>query len=201
MASNASKPHQAQLIEACGLRTPPTLVTNDPDAVRAFARRHRRLVYKSTSSMRSIVRELRGSAAAGIERVRNLPTQFQAFVPGTDVRVHVAGSAVFAAEIASDVTDYRYAAQEGRAVTMAPLELPADLRERCLALSAALELPLCGIDLRRTPEGEWVCFEVNPSPAYSWYEERTGQPIARALVAYLSGEQEGSRGAGRRELD
>lgn len=32
MALNASKPYQAALIEAAGLRTPPTLMTTDPDA-------------------------------------------------------------------------------------------------------------------------------------------------------------------------
>jgi hypothetical protein len=28
---------------------------------------------------------------------------------------------------------------------------------------------------------------VNPSPAFSYYEEGAGQPIARALAAYLAG--------------
>jgi hypothetical protein len=29
------------------------------------------------------------------------------------------------------------------------------------------------------------CFEVNPSPAYSYYESHTGQPISAALARYL----------------
>jgi hypothetical protein len=32
-----------------------------------------------------------------------------------------------------------------------------------------------------------VCFEVNPSPAYSYYQELTGAPISDALVRYLAG--------------
>ena len=36
MASNGSKPHQTQLIRAHGFVVPETLITNDPDLVRAF---------------------------------------------------------------------------------------------------------------------------------------------------------------------
>ena len=54
-------------------------------------------------------------------------------------------------------------------------------------LQQQLELPLCGIDLRRRPDGSYVCFEVNPMPAFSYYESNTGQPIARSLVEYMSG--------------
>ena len=28
---------------------------------------------------------------------------------------------------------------------------------------------------------------LNPSPAFSWYEANTGQPIARAVACYLAG--------------
>jgi hypothetical protein len=46
------------------------------------------------------------------------------------------------------------------------------------------------MDLRRTPDGGFVCFEVNPSPAYSFYQDRTGQPIATAIARYLAGESD-----------
>jgi D-alanine-D-alanine ligase-like ATP-grasp enzyme len=50
-----------------------------------------------------------------------------------------------------------------------------------------LELAFAGIDLKITPEGEIFCFEVNPSPGYTYYENHTGQPIAMALARYLAG--------------
>jgi D-alanine-D-alanine ligase-like ATP-grasp enzyme len=53
-------------------------------------------------------------------------------------------------------------------------------------LAAALHLSVAGIDLRKTPEGEWVCFEVNTSPAFTYYEEATGQPIAHAIAELLA---------------
>jgi D-alanine-D-alanine ligase-like ATP-grasp enzyme len=46
---------------------------------------------------------------------------------------------------------------------------------------------MCGIDLRRRADGSYVCFEVNPMPAFSYYETNTGQPIARTLAEFLSG--------------
>jgi glutathione synthase/RimK-type ligase-like ATP-grasp enzyme len=173
------------LISRCGFEIADTLVTNDPDEVLAFHRRHGRVIFKSISSIRSIVREFNPKDRRALQRLRHLPTQFQAFVPGVNLRVHTVGTSLFATEIESSATDYRYAARDGRDLTMKPIDLPDNIAARCLRLSQELNLPLCGIDLKRTPDGTYYCFEVNPSPAYSFYQEQTGQPIAEAVVDYL----------------
>lgn len=182
MESNSSKPFQQQHIARFGFRVPETLVTSDPDAARDFRDRHGRTVFKSVSGIRSIVREFDDDAAARLERIRLLPTLFQQYVPGVDVRVHVVGAQVFATEIRSPATDYRYAARDGADVDLAATDLPSNLADRCLRLADGLGLPLCGIDLRHRPDGQWFCFEVNPMPAYSYYESNTGQPIADAII-------------------
>lgn len=187
MASNLSKPYQASLIRAHGFHVPHTLVSNDPDAVRTFWRRHGRVIFKSTSGVRSIVHELTPERARTLDRVRHLPTQFQQLLEGTNVRVHVIGDDVFPVEITSDNIDYRYR-EGGEASGMTPTELPDELRQRCLDLSRALDLPLAGIDLFRDDDGQWWCFEVNPSPAYSCFEEPTGLPMSAALARWLAGE-------------
>jgi glutathione synthase/RimK-type ligase-like ATP-grasp enzyme len=187
MGSNFSKPYQAQLIAEQGFAVPETLVTNDPDLVRAFVAEHRRAIYKSISSERSIVQTVDESDLGRLDAIRWCPVQFQAFVEGTDVRVHTVGGEVFATAISSDATDYRYAhRQTGAAATMEACDLAPDVASRCTALAAALGLDLAGIDLRMTPAGEAVCFEVNPSPVYSYYEAHTGQPIAAAIARYLA---------------
>lgn len=188
MRSNSSKPYQSQLIGQAGFSVPETLVTNDPEAVRAFHRQHGRVIFKSTSGIRSIVRELDDDYLANVGRVRSLPTQFQAFVEGVDVRVHVVGEQVFATEVISTAIDYRYAERDGDEVTHRAVGLDAEMTARCRTLASTLQLPLCGIDLRRTPGGTYVCFEVNPMPAFSYYVSRTGQPIVQALVELLAGE-------------
>ncbi len=187
MGSNSSKPYQAQLIRTHGFAIPETLVTNDPDRARAFVAEHGRVIYKSISGVRSIVQLLEEADLPRLERIRWCPTQFQAFVDGTNVRVHVVGDAVFATAIASEAADYRYAERQyGQEATLSPLVLTDDLAARCVRLAAALDLPFAGIDLKITPDQRVVCFEVNPSPAFSYYEAHTGQPIAAAVARYLA---------------
>ena len=185
MATNGSKPYQSQIIAEAGFDVPPTLVTDDPAAVDAFEQQHGPLVYKSTSAVRSIVRPLDAEARQRIRRLRWLPVQFQRRETGVDVRVHVVGTRLLAARATTAAIDYRYAGRDGHDVSLQATDVPDEVAERCLVLSRRLGLPFCGIDLMERPDGSWVCFEVNPSPGYSWYEQSTGLAISDALVAWL----------------
>ena len=186
MGSNASKAYQTQIIQARGFLIPPTLVTSEPDEVLAFQSRHGRVIYKSLSSVRSIVQQLDDAALARLDRIRWCPTQFQAFVAGTNVRVHVIGDRVYATAVSTQATDYRYAArQAGTAAELREVRLSDELVRRCIDLAHHLGLEFAGIDLKVTSDDEVYCFEVNPSPAFSYYENHTGQPIARGLTLRL----------------
>jgi glutathione synthase/RimK-type ligase-like ATP-grasp enzyme len=70
MASNSSKPYQAQLIREHGFLIPETLITNDPEVVLAFKANHGRIIYKSISAVRSIVQELNDEDEQRLERIR-----------------------------------------------------------------------------------------------------------------------------------
>jgi hypothetical protein len=186
--SNMSKPHQALIIRTCGLAVPETLVTNDPDAARAFVAAHRgAVIVKSLSGIRSIVRQIGPSHRARLQLLRHGPAQFQALVPGTNIRVHVVGDRVFATRIESAAVDYRYAPREGIPVAMDETTLPKDVAESCIRLAQRLDLVLAGIDLKETPSGEYVCFEANPAPAFIAYEAVTRQPISAAVATILAG--------------
>jgi len=188
MASNGSKPYQAQLIRESGFHIPETLITNDPVLVEEFQNRHDRVVYKSMSGVRSIVRVLDDQSRAQLDTIRWCPVQFQRFIEGTDIRVHTVGAQVFATSISSSAQDYRYAEREtGRPAILTPIHLPEKIAERCTALAASLDLAVSGIDLRRTPDDDYVCFEVNPCPVFSYYEAATEQPISRAIADHLAG--------------
>ena len=184
--SNASKPYQAQLIAQYGFSVPETLITNDPDAVLDFQREHQTVIYKSMSGVRSIVHAFDEDDLDRLEYIRWCPVQFQALVPGIDVRVHVVDQEAYATEIISDTLDYRYARRSGGAAELRATRLSSDTAQRCVALTRGLGLAFAGIDLKITPAGEIFCFEVNPSPAFSFYEANTGQPIASALARYLA---------------
>jgi glutathione synthase/RimK-type ligase-like ATP-grasp enzyme len=183
MASNFSKPYQAQLIAAAGFAIPATLVSNNPRHVVQFKANYPNVIYKSTSSVRSIVHKLSESPGQDFEKVRNLPTQFQEFIPGEDIRVHVVGQKIFATNITSPEVDYRYSHNSH----LEAIDIDSQTKTRCLELVERLNLPLCGIDFKRDSSGELVCLEVNPSPGFSFYQEQTGQDIAGAIVEYLEG--------------
>jgi hypothetical protein len=188
MASNNSKPFQAQLIAQAGFDVPETLVTNDPEMVLAFRSRHKKVIYKSISGVRSIVQTLDDSNCRKLDLIRWCPVQFQQFVAGEDVRVHVVGSKIFATRIRSEAVDYRYSQQQtGKSAELEEIDLPSELAEKCIHLSESLALPFAGIDLRISDDGRAFCFEVNPCPGFSYYQAHTGQQIARAVAEYLVG--------------
>lgn len=182
MSCNASKPRQAARLASMGFNVPSTLITTDPDAAFDFWQEHTEVVYKSISGTRSIVSRLRPEHRARLDEVTSCPTQFQQYIRGVEYRVHVVGQKMFACRILCGEDDYRYAKDE---VPMEACELPRDIAERCRTAAAKLALPLAGIDLRCSVEGVWYCLEVNPSPGFSFFQWKTGQPIAEAIADLL----------------
>jgi hypothetical protein len=187
MTANGSKPFQALQIQSGGFSVPDTLITTDPIAALAFWEKNGAVIYKSVSSVRSIVSRLTPAHRERINDVRWCPTQFQQFIPGDDYRVHVVGEKLFPCRVSSQADDYRYPIRSGHLAKIKRATLPDEISARCLHLSAALQLPVAGLDLRRTPSGEWFCFEVNPSPGFTFYQDGTKQPIASAIALLLAG--------------
>ncbi len=187
MQLTSSKPHQRTLIRVAGFEFPQTLITTDPAAAADFIERHGTAIYKSISSARSVVACVTDRHRDRLDDVRWCPTQFQEYVPGLDYRVHVVGGEIFCCEIHSDAVDYRYAIRQGATIEMRPAILPDECIERCLTLASDFGLIVAGIDLRRTPEGAWYCFEINPSPAFSFFECDERNPIAAAVARLLTG--------------
>jgi len=200
--SNSSKVYQALLVRQCGLLPPPTLVTTDPEAaLRFYESCNGEVIYKSLSGIRSIVRKLRPEQFSRLPFLRHGAAQFQAFIPGVNVRVHTVGDQAFAARVYSEAIDYRYARQEGCDVTMEPVTLPAAVTESCLRLARHLDLSLAGIDLKETPDGRYYCFEINPSPGFLYYEKYSRQPISMALADLLYHGQISARNATTAKLN
>ena len=187
MAGNGSKPYQSQQLAAAGFAVPPMLLSDEPQAVLAFEAEHGPLIYKSASGVRSIVQPLDAAAKLRLSAIRHCPTLFQKRLQGTNVRVHVVGPHTFCTEIDSDGLDYRYVVRDGGNTTLRDTSLDAATRWRCSVAAQALGLPFAGLDLMLADDGQTYCFEVNPSPGFSWYEDATGQPIARTLARWLAG--------------
>jgi glutathione synthase/RimK-type ligase-like ATP-grasp enzyme len=184
--SNDSKLYQEALVSSFGFLTPRTLVTtNSEEAVDFYEACNKKTIYKSVSSVRSIVRRLEDADLPRLESVRNCPTQFQEWVEGVDIRVHTVGEQTFATELVSEASDYRYASRSGASLTAEAIEIPPEIAAACVGLTKSVGLVVAGIDLRRTPDGRYYCFEMNPSPGFLFYERATGQPISEAVANLL----------------
>ena len=180
-----SKPYQAARIRGF-FDVPDTLATSDPEAASAFVDRHGAAIYKSLSGTRSIVHRVEPEDMERLQSIRWCPTQFQEYVRGIDVRVHVVGDEVFAAQIQTSEVDYRYPARSPDGWTrIEATQLDRPIEDRCRALTTELGLVVSGIDLRLCADGRVVCFEVNTSPAFTYYEEHTDHPIASAIARVL----------------
>jgi len=175
-ASNHSKLLQALPIRESGFATPESLVTNDRDRILEFRARHGSVIYKSLSSVRSIVAELDPERLPAGPMG---PALIQQRIRGTNVRVHVVADRTFACAVESEGVDYRYASAR-----LVPVTLPAEVAGRCVSLARRLGLLLAGIDLIEDADGDWYCLEANPSPAFTAFDHDGA--IADAVADLLS---------------
>ena len=184
--SNESKPYQALLIRRSRLRIPPTLVTNDLSAAGQFYDKFAgRVIYKSLSGRSIGTRLLSKDRLPHLFSSSRVPLQLQEFIPGANVRVHVVGDQLIATRISSEAVDYRFAIRENYPVRMEQTSVPESVAEDCIRLTEECGLLFSGIDLKETPAGEFYCFEINPSPAFSFFERITNQSISLALMSLL----------------
>jgi glutathione synthase/RimK-type ligase-like ATP-grasp enzyme len=187
------KARQLRVASEVGLKVPQTLITSDPDRARRFVEQRGagQTIYKTFSCTHAIWREtrlLRPEDLTHMDAVRVAPVIFQEFVPAEcDLRITAVGDSLFPAAIRmphEGPVDFRM--HVGNSSVRAET-LPADLCDKVLELQRRLGLVYGAIDVRRTPQGEYYFFEVNTAGEFLFIEDRTGQPIARAIGDWLSG--------------
>lgn len=184
------KPLQLALAREAGLRVPPTLVSNDPDAIAAFAKAHRQACYKTVSTWRYDLKETRRLDAETLSDARGLaicPTIFQAYVDGPiDLRVTVVDDAIFAA--AQHIGEGR-SPVDGRLdrVRITPTTLDEETQAGIRRYMAASGLRYGAFDFSVDRDGAPWFLECNPEGQYLWIEIETGLPISRAIALALAG--------------
>lgn len=193
------KPIQLAAARECGLIIPATLVTNDPDAVRAFAEdtpgpiickpvaspvfiegNELKTVYTRRLSPHDLV-DLRG-----IDTTAHL---FQAWVEKAyEVRLTIAGDRLLAAEVharsARGHEDWR---SDYGSLTYHRTDTPADVAEGAHRLMGRLDLRFAALDFVVSPSGAWTFLEANPCGQWDWIQGATGLPIAEAIADELQG--------------
>lgn len=189
------KPKQLKLAREIGFSVPETVITNEREALRSLfsggdviAKPLKQSLLEDPKGLGSVIytndiesfNEIEGIAlrAAPVIFQRKLAKQF-------DLRVTVVEENVFSVAIKSQVfektqTDWRHS-------SVVQLEhevfhLPEQIEERCRELVKRLGLRFGAIDLVLDKFGEFWFLECNPNGQWAWIENRTGLPIAAAIV-------------------
>jgi glutathione synthase/RimK-type ligase-like ATP-grasp enzyme len=185
------KIRQLQVARQVGLTIPDTVVTNEPDVAQMFVQQHGvgRVVRKAFRNIAEAPREthlLRAEDLSQLDSVAYTPVIFQEYVPAAlDLRVTIVEDDVFAAAVTSE-SEYAADYRPGLAsATVVPYDLPGDVAAKLHALMSVFGLHYGAIDLRLTPEGDYVFLEVNPAGEYLFISKRTEQPISKAIAAAL----------------
>jgi glutathione synthase/RimK-type ligase-like ATP-grasp enzyme len=183
--SNQSKPYQALIIQDSGFRIPSSIVTDDLRECRQFVELCGGLVIgKPMHSSARRVCSLNLKDIEKYDRSQSVPLFLQEIIPGDDIRVHTVGERCFALRICSPELDYHEVEKQN--LRIEPTTLPKKIENACIQLAHRLDLRFAGIDLKEAPNGEYYCFEANPSPAFPFYELAGKQPIAAEIGQILS---------------
>jgi ATP-grasp ribosomal peptide maturase len=196
-ADAAYKPRQLRDLRACGLTTPPTLITNSADAVRRFAERHGTLVCKALAAC---VLHTGGTAHVAYTRkitdlddldgVDYAAHLFQPFISSEyAVRLTVIGPRFHAVLITAGsdraAVDWR---SDYDSLTYEVIELPPSVVTGVAAYMKMSGLHYGAWDFLVQEDGTHVALEINPEGNYSWIEEETPLPISASIASFLAGE-------------
>ncbi len=183
---------QLSVAREVGLRIPHTVITNEPATARGFIESfgYGNVIRKAFRNIPQAPRSTHVITAEDMDRidtVRFAPVTFQEYIEADiDLRVTVVGDEVHAAEITSTpeyAADYRMGLGSANVVAH---DLPDKISAQLLELMDRLDLVYGAIDLRRTPEGQYVFLEVNPAGEYRFASNRTGQPVPQAIATVLN---------------
>src|SRR6266700_231828 len=187
------KAYQLKVAQQVGLRIPATLMTNDPAEARKFVdgRGYRNVIYKSFSSTEEEWRETRLLKEDEInlfDHIQHAPVIFQRYVEAQyDLRITAIGDRLFPAAIHSQQTGYKVDCRIDIATaTVEAVDIPEELQGKLLTLKRQLGLTYGAIDMRLTPSGDYIFFEINPAGQFMYIEAATGQPIANAMAMELN---------------
>jgi hypothetical protein len=177
-----------------GFHVPPTLVSNDAEAVRAFVD-GRDVIVKAVKSARTATSSgdrmvytsgLDGSAMLSDAEIEACPTIYQARVrKDHEMRVTVIGDTVFATRIRTPPAHVDWRAAPSEDVAYKDCTVPPEFGARCRAMLRKLDLRYGAFDFAVTAADEPYFLEVNPGGQWAWLERATGVPMTDALARAL----------------
>lgn len=193
IADSRDKMRSLQVLSKAGLRSPKTVLTRHPKALRAVLNKVNGLpvvlkVLKGTQGLGVMLIDTQITLSSVLDTLRGLEQdviiqQFIAEGAGRDYRAFVIGNRVVAAmsrtapegEFRSNI----HRGGEGRLV-----KLPKAYERAAIRATKVLGLHIAGVDLMRSRSGP-VVIEVNSSPGFEGIEHATGLNIGAAIMRHI----------------
>jgi hypothetical protein len=182
----SDKLYQLAVASSAGMRVPQTLVSQSADEVTDFAERLRGQVI--VKPVVGVAGPLMFTQFLGDPRrldpgsYRACPAVYQEYIPGTEhIRLNCFGDDSFAALIATSDLDWR----PNLNVPIRSWMVPPALHEQVRAVLDRLGLEMGVVDLKRTPEGDFVWLEVNPQGQLLFLQPLTGVAYDAIFADYL----------------
>jgi hypothetical protein len=193
---------QLRAAEAAGFRTPKTLVSQDPERIRAFC---------ASLDNRVIVKTVRGAANVPIltkmldpcilaadDSLELSPATYQELIEGRrHVRAALFGDAVYAAMIESEALDWRIDLR----VPVTRVELGEEVAARLRLVLNLLGLKMGVVDLKLDESGEPVWLEVNPQGQFLFLEGLCGLELTAGFSDFLQREAQPRSGSPGRDTE
>lgn len=190
------KLYQLQIAQQLGFRVPRTVISRDAEVLRTFAAQnehgtickpifHGMFVDESTAY--SVLTRRVTPESIDAESVKICPVFLQEEIPRkSDVRATFIGPHCFVADIKGDpsLVDWR---DPDLSVSYTEGSLGQEVESMCRAMMVKLGLVYGAFDFVRTPGGDLVFLEINPTGEWAWLENSLGFPMREAFIQLFYG--------------
>lgn len=194
------KIRQLELARTMGLQIPRTIISNNPNDVRAFYKScGGRIIFKAIyheflnygkKAFNIPTTLVTPAHLAHLDLVRTLPAMFQECISKKyEIRITVVGKKVFPVKIDSQsnslsVVDWRNPVCIND-LKYSPMELPKEVSDICTEMLDKFGLSFGAFDFIMGLKNELYFLEVNPNGQWYWLEEKAGVLISDAIVDIL----------------
>lgn len=194
-----------QLAEAskAGLKTPDTLISNQPESVAAFVEQLgetdcavKTLYCRGVSHDDGYRMPLTTTLPKGhpLDSVAMAPSVFQPYVEkAAELRCVVIGRRIFAAKINSQATEKTRQDWRAGDCHLETYVLPPDIESAIHRMMDSFEINFASLDMIVTPSGEFVFLELNPNGQWLWLELELGLPLVASMADLLTTHYSGDK--------
>ena len=180
------KVYQLAVARRAGFRIPETLISQSIDEVKNFCERlNGNVIVKPVAGVAGpllFTQFVGDPTRLDPKSYRICPAVYQEYIPGTQhIRLNCFGDQSFAAIIETSDLDWR----PNLNVPIRNWEVPQSLHQQVRTVLDRLGLAMGVIDLKQTPEGEYVWLEVNPQGQFLFLEPLAKIPLSEHFADYL----------------